>query len=214
MRGKVLQTYKDSLTITQQQTELLIGTVLGDGNMRIPGRNKNANLIISHGEAQKAYVFWKYQILKSLVITPPSKEERVFHKDKSRILTSYRFLTMCHPELTKLYKLFYENGKKVIPKNIENLLYYPFSLAVWVMDDGNKNHKALFLNTQNFSFEDQMRLIDCLKNNFGLEAKINKHSKSNGKQLYRLRLSTESTKKLSELIGKFILPELSYKLPL
>lgn len=89
MDGKILQAYKAKLTITQRQKELIIGTLLGDGNMRLPGRNINANLIIAHSANQKAYVYWKYEILKNLVLTPPRREERIYHKNPSRTLVSY-----------------------------------------------------------------------------------------------------------------------------
>lgn len=81
------------------------------------------------------------------------------------------------------------------------------------MDDGNKNHQALFLNTQSFSLKDQQRLVNALKESFGLRATINKHSKSKGKQLYRIRIDTESAKRLAKVIQRFILPEFKYKIP-
>ncbi len=213
LRGKKLQEYKSKLVLSQRQRELIIGSTLGDANIRIPGRNVNANFIVAHSGKQKDYVLWKYSLLKEWVLTPPKKSIRRYHKDKTRNLISWRFLTLSHPQLTEIYQIFYRNNKKIVPDNIEKLLVSPLSLAVWIMDDGNRNKNALFLNTQNFSLQEQRELCNCLERNFGLRATINKHSIYNERQLYRIRIDTTSTKKLCHLIHKYLLSSMHYKLP-
>lgn len=209
-----LKVYKGSIYLSPIQKEFLIGTILGDGNLRFVSRNREASFIVDHGENQKAYVFWKYEIMKNWVLTEPKELNRIYHKDKSRILKSFRFSTISHPEFTSLYNLFYKNGVKTIPDNIGSILKSPFSLAVWLMDDGNKNHQAVFLNTQQFSRNEQEILRECLAYNFGLETIINKHWVYKGKQLYRIRVDTKSTKRLYELVKDFLLPSMRYKFPL
>ena len=52
-------------SLTQFQKSLIIGTVLGDGYLRIiPGRN-NAFLEINHSFSQKQYVDWKFEKLQN-----------------------------------------------------------------------------------------------------------------------------------------------------
>ncbi len=213
LRGKKLQEYKNKLVLSQRQRELLIGSLLGDGSIRIPGHNRNANFIVAHGEDQKEYVWWKYSLLKEWVLTPPTRSVRRYYKDKTRNSISWRFLTLSHPQLTEMYQIFYRDNRKIVPNDIEKLLISPFSLAVWIMDDGSRNKEALFLNTQNFSFREQERLCKCLKKNFNLDATINVHSVYNGKQFYRIRINTESTRKLCCLVQKYLLPSMYYKLP-
>lgn len=209
-----LKIYKKSLLLKDKQKELIIGSMLGDGNLRITGGNREANFIVDHSLAQKEYVVWKYNIMKEWVLTQPKIVTRVYHKDNRKILNSLRFISISHSEFTNWYNIFYKNGKKIIPVNIDKILKSPLALAVWIMDDGNKNHNALVLNTQQFTMKEQRILVDCLKNNFGLEARINKHWMFNGKQLYRLRLTTVSTKTMYELVQKFIIPSMCYKFPL
>ena len=209
-----LKVYKESIHLSPIQKEFLIGTILGDGNLRFVSRNREASFITDHGENQKAYVFWKYEIMKNWVLTEPKELNRIYHKDKSRKLRSFRFSTISHPEFTSLYNLFYKNGVKIIPDNIKDILKSPFSLAVWLMDDGNKNHQAVFLNTQQFSKNEQEILRECIAHNFGLETTINKHWAYKGKQLYRIRVDTKSTKKLYELVKDFLLSSMRYKFPL
>jgi len=152
--------------------------------------------------------------MRDWVLTEPKELTRIYHKDKIRKLKSFRFSTVSHSEFTDFYNLFYRNGVKIIPEKIKDILKSPFSLAVWLMDDGNKNHKAVFLNTQQFSKQEQEFLRECLLGNFGLESKINKHWVYKGKQLYRIRVDTKSTKRLYELVKDFLLPSMQYKFPL
>ncbi len=57
LKGKALEKYKEALKLSETQRALLIGSILGDGNLRIPGRNVEANFIVDHGEEQKDYIF-------------------------------------------------------------------------------------------------------------------------------------------------------------
>ena len=214
LEGKALRKYKEGLQLSKVQKALVIGSILGDGSLRIPGRNKEANFIIDQGEIQKDYVFWKYKRMKEWVLTPPKRVVRIYHRDRTRKTASWRFLTVAHQEFTELYRLFYQNRKKVIPSLIGNLLVHPLSLAVWAMDDGNKSRDSFFLNTQSFTRKEQEKLIQCLKENFRIEAKINIHSHWGGRVLYRIRINSVSLEKFYKLVELYILPQFRYKFPL
>lgn len=209
-----LKEYKKSLKLISVQQDLLIGSLLGDGNLRFIRKNHEVSFIVDHSLKQKDYVMWKYRVMRDWVLTEPKTLIRVYHKDPQRNLTSIRFQTICHPEFTYWYKIFYRNGKKIVPENIKDILVSPLSLAIWFMDDGNKNHQAVFLNTQQFSLEEQKVLQECLLENFSLETTINKHWVYKRKQLYRIRVSTDSTKKLYYLIKDFLISSMRYKFPL
>jgi len=213
LSGIKLGLYKKEVQLDSIEWELAVGAILGDGNLRFVRKNRQANLIVDHGIGQKDYVLWKYRLMERWVMTPPKELYRVYHKNMARELTSVRFSTISHPEFTALYNLFYKEGVKTIPENISEILVSPFSLAVWFMDDGNKNHQAVFLNTQQFSVCGQKLLQECLLKNFNLHSKLNKHCVYNGKQFYRIRITTESTKVLYGLIKNFVIPSLQYKFP-
>ncbi|KKT50454.1 MAG: LAGLIDADG homing endonuclease [Candidatus Yanofskybacteria bacterium GW2011_GWA1_44_21] len=200
--------------LTREEKNILVGSLLGDGCLRIMQKCKVPAFSVSHSEVQKDYVFWKYEKLKRWVKNPPWREERIYHKDKSRKTFSWRFQTLSNEVFSDLYQTFYENGKKIIPENIEFLLKdSPLILAVWLMDDGNKNHQAVFLNTQSFSLSEQQKLCQVLHKIYGFDANINKHSKSNGVELYRIRINTESTRKLKTVVKNYLLPLFYYKIP-
>ena len=208
-----LREYKESLKLNMIQRDIIVGSLLGDGNLRLVGRSKEASFVVDHSIKQKDYVLWKYEMFREWVATKPKTLTRIYHKDPRRSLLSFRFQTLSHSEFTFWYEMFYRKDIKIIPSDIRKILVSPLSLAVWFMDDGNKNHNAVFLNTQQFSRIEQECLIECLYENFGLECTLNKHSTSKGKQLYRVRVDTKSTKMLYELAKEYLLPSMRYKIP-
>jgi len=183
-------------SLTEEQKSILIGTLLGDGTMRI---KRNAHLEINHAFSQKVLVDWIFNKFKSLVTTPPKWRKGNGKRE------AYRFATQKLPILTPFYNLFYKNGRKVIPTNLK---LDALSLAVWFMDDGSKTYSSIYLNTQQFNLDEQIRLIDILKNQFGIEATLNKD-----KIYYRIRVRTQSAKRFIQLVEPFVLEEFKYKFP-
>ena len=183
-------------SLTEHEKAIVIGSLLGDGAMRC---KKNALLEINHSAKQKSYVDWKYNALRRLVNTPP-KLRRGGH---NRI--AYRFTTRSLPALTQLYRQFYVNGCKIIPKN---LVIQPLGLAIWFMDDGCKSYNAVYFNTQKFDIESQQRLRKLLKNKFEINSSLNKD-----KSYYRLRIAVSSVQSLKSLIGAYVLSLFKYKFP-
>lgn len=185
-------------SLSQLQKSVIIGSILGDGYIRIlPGRSE-AFLEINHSIKAKEYVDWKYSVLRNICQSPP--KERII--DNKR--TAYRFFTRQNPELTELLGLFYLNKKKIIPKNLK---LDPVILAVWFMDDGSKcRNYDVYLNCQQFANGDQKKLLNALRE-MGLRARLNKD-----KKYYRIRFFKESVSRLNEIIYPHIVPSMRYKL--
>jgi LAGLIDADG DNA endonuclease family len=120
-------------SLSELQHSIVIGTLLGDGAMRC---KTNALLEINHSVHQQTYVDWKFGHLAELVSTPP--KQRAGNGGR----TAYRFVTRSLPELTPYYRLFYSAGRKVAPE----VVLTPQALAVWMMDDGSRSRRALYLN--------------------------------------------------------------------
>lgn len=186
-------------SLTQFQKSFVIGTLLGDGYVRQAKGRKNAFLEVNHSITQKEYVEWKYNILKNLTRSGPKSR----NGNGKRI--AYRFFTKQHPEFTEIMDLFYKDKKKCIP----NLKLDSITLAVWFMDDGSRCSKEnVYLNTQQFSKEDQYKLLEFLKE-LGLEGTLNKD-----KVYYRIRFITSSIPKLFKIIQEYIIPSMKYKIGL
>ena len=185
-------------SLTQLQRSVIIGSLLGDGYLRTFPRRKDALLEINHSYKQKEYVDWKYSALRNVCKSAPKMRKG----NGSRI--AYRFYTKQLAELTELYKQFYRDGKKKVP---ENLKIDPIILSVWFMDDGSRCRDCdVYLNTQQFSIEDQKKLIRALYE-MELESNLNKD-----KMYYRLRFFKSSLSKLRSLLKDTVIPSMRYKL--
>lgn len=182
-------------SLSKDQQSLIVGSLLGDGYMRC---KTNAHLQITHSIHQKEYVDWKYMQLKNLVLSSPKS----YKGNGQRI--GYRFFTRSIPELTPYYHRFYQNERKIIPKD---LYITPLTLAVWYMDDGTNCRNASYLNTQQFSQEDQQLLISVLQKTFNLYPNLNKD-----KQYTRIRFSIADSRRLAKIITPHLIPSLRYKL--
>jgi len=116
-------------SLTNYQKSLIIGTILGDGYLRIiPGR-KNAFLEVNHSISQKEYVDWKFEKLKHICNSGPKQRKG----NGNRV--AYRFYTKQHPELTEIYNTFYLNGKKIIPDSLK-LDAIALVCGLWMMEVG------------------------------------------------------------------------------
>jgi hypothetical protein len=182
-------------SLSEVQHAIVIGSLLGDGSMRC---KTNALLEINHSVHQRSYVDWKFGHLAELVATPP--KERMGNGGR----IAYRFVTRSDPVLTPYYRLFYADGRKRVP----TLELDPLALAVWFMDDGCRSRNAVYLNTQQFDAQGQKMMLGLLRNQWGLEATLNRD-----KSYYRIRISVDATKRLARLIKPYLLPQLRYKLP-
>ncbi len=186
--------------LNQFQKSVIIGTVLGDGYLRIvPGR-RDAFLEINHALSQREYVMWKYDVLNGIRAGAP----KVRKGNGTR--TAIRFQTRQSDELTQIQSLFYKDRIKVIPSDLQ---LNPVILAVWFMDDGSRCRESdVYLNTQQFDTCSQLILIQALKK-LGLEATLNKD-----KHYFRIRFLKKSIPKLFSLIEQTIIPSMQYKIGL
>jgi len=185
-------------SLTEFERSIIIGSVLGDGYLRIiPGR-KNAFLEINHSVKAKEYVDYKYNSLKRLCESAPKQRLN----NENRI--AYRFFTKQHKDLTHFYEMFYKNNRKIIPKNLE---LNPIIVAIWYMDDGSKcRDRDIYLNTQQFSILDQKRLVTLLRK-IGIKSRLNKD-----KKYYRIRIMKESIGAFMKMIEPHIVSSMRYKL--
>ena len=182
-------------SLSDVQRSIVVGTLLGDGAMRCKA---NALLEINHSVHQQTYVDWKFRHLAEFVSTPP--RQRLGNGGR----VAYRFVTRSLPELTPYYRLFYMAGRKVAPQ----LELTPLAMAVWLMDDGSKSRRALYLNTQQFDVACQNVLLGLLRDQWGIDGTLNRD-----KTYHRIRLSVVGSARLVELVAPFVLPEFRYKLP-
>ena len=194
--------------ISNYQKEIILGTTLGDGCLEFNGFH-GTRLQIKQQNKYKDYVFWLFSQLKNLCISGPKQR-----KDTKQ----WYFSTRSLEELTKLYHIFYPQGKKGVPKNIINLLVSPLSLAIWYMDDGcldfrPKEHYSFTLNTDSFTLKDTFLLKKTLKRNFQVESSVY-NSLCRGKRYPKLYIGSKGRNKFLTLTKPYILKNcFSHKIP-
>src|SRR3989338_11394819 len=162
---------KRDISLSSIQRSLIVGSLLGDGTMWLGDGGINANYKVEQGLVQKPYVFWKYELLKSVVTTEPKLSYR-YDPVKGKYPKSWWFRTIRHPLLTEIYDLFYEregyrNGRKIVPKIIARELT-PLGLAAWIMDDGSYSRGHIDISTYSFTLTDIDILAATLKEKFGI----------------------------------------------
>ncbi|MGD0976681.1 MAG: LAGLIDADG endonuclease [Minisyncoccia bacterium] len=195
--------------ISKEQKAIIIGTLLGDGYI-YKDKYGGCRLEIKHSDKQRDYVFWLYEKLSG--ICPGEPKQR---KDNQQ----WKFNTESNDDIIRFRKLFYPNGKKIIPKNIKEILTDPLSLAVWYMDDGSldfrpKSHCAFSLKTNSFTLNECEILSKMLKNNFGIVSSV-QYPICRGKRYPQIYIGKQGQGRdqFTKLIRPFIIPCLQYKLP-
>ena len=139
-KNKLSKSDKENLTLSEIQKEILIGVLLGDAHLSRPKSTHNTRLVLDQSNSlHKEYLLHLYDIFKSLTNTEPYVTNRKPDARTGKVYNSIKFSTLSLPCLNYYYELFYKDGKKIIPKNISELLTAR-GLAYFIMDDGSKSH--------------------------------------------------------------------------
>lgn len=104
-----------------------MGVILGDVYMRRFSINSNTRIVFRQGSKNVEYLNHLYLLFENYVLTPPAKYT-ILDKNTNVARYNYSFSTMSLPCFNEFYELFYLDGKKIVPKNISNILT-PISLA-------------------------------------------------------------------------------------
>lgn len=193
---------KDSFKLSEKQKSVLLGTLLGDGSLKL--RGNYYRLYIKHSHKQISLVRYKREMFSNITNMPI----RVFfQRVKDKDYKFCEFVTLTHPEFSKYRKLFYRDKKKVISQKLKQLLKSPLSLAMWFMDDGCAEYAGVSFNTQCFSLKEVRFLSQILKENFGLDSTIRKNK--NGWIIY---IPKNNLNRFTNIVKKYLLPDFLYKL--
>lgn len=185
-----------SIIYTQEQIEVLLGSLLGD--MCLTKESKNARCAISHGGTQEVYFDHKCSIFKGLL----GKESKIPRYDKrtEKFYNKYFVRMLAHPNLTELYNQLYINGTKTITKEYLNRLTAR-SIAYWFMDDGAKHG---IIATMCFSDLELKLIQDCFLEKFNIRTRINNQK--------CICVIIDDLFNFEKLIFPFLIPEMYYKL--
>lgn len=190
--------------ISQEEHDLIIGSLLGDSSIR--QREKNSCFRFSHSLKQKEYAKWKSDILTEFEV---SEFREVKRKIKNHFIYAIDFSTKTHQVFNYYRKLFYGDGRKIITKEILDQIT-PRSLAIWICDDGSysRTQDYIIICTNSYSLKEHKLIKEFFNEKFGLDPTIGFRD---GKYYY-LRFKKEDTKRLVKIIKPFIPINMLYKI--
>ena len=184
--------------------EVILGSLLGDGSLKIQDQYKNARFSFRHSIKQQEYFFWKIKQLKEI-----SGEKCWWKQEKNNLGGAMlRYQSIATDVLTDLHRLTHKNGQMVIRRKWLNKLT-SLSLAVWWLDDGSliTNGRRGVICTDPFSYSEQKLLARYLLKVWGIKVHIGKIRREyNGKTREYYRLWIRSSEELMKLL-RLILPQ-------
>lgn len=186
--------------------EIILGSLLGDGSLKIHKSYKNARFSFRHSIRQKQYFFWKVRKLKEIShekCTWLQKNDRGYSK-----LNKLRYQSCALESLTRIYEVTHKSGRFSIRREWLNDLS-ALSLAVWWMDDGSiiSNGRKGVLCTDGFNEKSVKALARYLQKVWGVKAHMAPISRGAKVKKFYFRLwfrSTRELKKFFEIILPFI----------
>jgi DNA polymerase III gamma/tau subunit len=196
--------------IPSEAEQIILGTLLGDSSMSLSSGGI-PRLIIKQGIQQSLYYYDKREILGDLFSSEYISDNHAGWGKPVLVCNSKN-----RRELLPIYKLVYNNGRKMITKELLNSLT-PLSLAVWYMDDGSLLSKdssrkgSVHLSTYSFSKEENELIISYIKEKFGITFILQKDTRGRGKG-WSLRANVEDSNKFLTLISEFVPDYFNYKL--
>lgn len=209
------------IIISDEAKEILVGTLLGDSTVRKYNRNcesariLNSCICCGHSYLQKEYALYLKKCLENAGL-------KISYTENSKITYSYikdhiaKVNGICNVSTQKNISFnswrddWYPDGKKIVPRSIENIISAK-SLAFWFMDDGTlsntKKEKHYTICTQGFTCEDVDYLREILLKKFNIHT--TRQKSICGPIIY---IRSFSKKLFTELIRPYVCETMKYKL--
>ena len=198
-----------SHVLSNYNSQALVGILLGDGHIQKRSIKGNSRLMFTQSIKHEEYFYLVFNLFKDCCSNhyKPTIKSIVSNQtsNKYKFLT---FVTLSLPCFNYYRDIYYPNGIKQVPLNIEDI-FTEISLAYWIMDDGSKQGKGIHLNTYGFNIECVERLIEVLTKKFNLKCTI--HLKNNKPRIF---ISADSMNVLKIHVLNHIHPKMLYKLGL
>src|SRR3989338_1877049 len=188
--------------LSKEAKMIILGSLLGDGSLKLHPKYRNARFSFRHSEKQSDYFFWKCKKLKEIFGPKYYLRQSKNGKDGWGI-AKLRFQSKALSALTDLFNLTHNKGKLLIRRKWLNLLT-PLSLAVWWQDDGSiiANGRKGVLCTDGFTPPEVKLLQKYLQKVWHIQTKA---APKSAKEPNRLRLWFRSSEQLQSFL-RIILP--------
>lgn len=199
------QKISSSVSLSDQSKAIILGSLLGDGSLKIYERYQNARFSFRHSIHQAEYFHWKVHALHEIagesMVWIQKNDGGYSRSDK------LRFQSRALPALTKLYRLTHKQKRLVIRRKWLNMMT-ALSLAVWWFDDGSiiTNGRRGVLCTDGFDRDSVKMLIQYLDTVWKIKTSLGAVGrKRDGKQEQYWRLWIRSSQELEKFL-RIIIP--------
>lgn len=200
--------YSPVLSVNPTQAQVLYGSLLGDGSIKIEKRCKSrvqARISFGNSVKQKDYFDKKYECLLPIMGKARSQisgfGSKIFYASTKTI-----------PFINELYK---NNSVDYLLSKLG-----PLGMTIWYLDDGSRAKEKTELNTTNkfsrvklstyaFTLEENNKICDWL-NSKGYDAKIFEDKRGKG---YWIDLRSAGSQKFFKDIASYVPVSMEYKLP-
>lgn len=171
------------IKIPFNKRSIIIGIILSDAALQRVNESGDARLQFKQKYSQFEYLYSVFFQLCHYCSKGPSLNKVLLHK---KIFYALSFTTRSLPCITELYDLFYPEGKKIIPRNIYDLLTWE-ALAHWLYLNSNIKFlyfnsslsrrlgtklKGLYIDVKSFSIKDIVKLMNVLIYKFNLTCSL------------------------------------------
>jgi recombination protein RecA len=201
------------ILLSAMQVQVILGALMGDGNLSKPVRTDDASarFRMGHGAKQAAYLDWKVSLLANI---PHAKTANA----KGAVFADFTPLA----ELAELREaVYFGDGKKHLTWDyLKNLT--PLALAVWYMDGGCFTLRSkgvqertaggtgrIEICVEAMSPGSRDRLTRYLRDTYGLHVKLQYRG---ARKVSVLQFSTSASEKFQKLIAPYVHPSMDYKL--
>jgi len=201
------------ILLSAMQVQVILGALMGDGNLSKPVRTDDASarFRMGHGAKQAACLDWKVSLLANI---PHAKTANA----KGAVFADFTPLA----ELAELREaVYFGDGKKHLTWDyLKNLT--PLALAVWYMDDGCFTLRSkgvqertaggtgrIEICVEAMSPGSRDRLTRYLRDTYGLHVKLQYRG---ARKVSVLQFSTSASEKFQKLIAPYVHPSMDYKL--
>lgn len=188
---------------------IIHGSLLGDAHAEKRKLSVGTRISFFQEDSHVGYLLYLHKFLSGAGYCndkTPAISTRLGVKGKVRKII--RFSTWTYTSFNWIHDEWYVNGRKCIPKSIDQYLT-PLALAIWIMDDGAKVGKGFKFSTNSFTYDECIYLIHVLYKNFNLKASV---QSAGTKDQYIIYIWKESINDLCKIVSPYIIPEMKYKL--
>ncbi len=198
--------------LSEQQWQLVLGSLLGDGNLSPNRHDRNGvRFRLGHGAAQADYLDWKVSLLGNVECSRRTDEKGAVFADFTPLA-----------ELGELQRTVYlGDGKRTITWDYLKALT-PLALAVWFMDDGTFTVRSegkqqrttggsgrVQFCVEALSEGSRDRLVDYLRDTHGFDVSWRQ---TGTRKMAVLTFTTASSARFLELVAPYVHPSMDYKL--